>query len=83
MAEMSLSEMVLVIHYRMVYLGVLICQVKMMPFVDWIEFLRILMFLSDFAVFVLVRNSAIGIRSVIMRSSVTTALPTSATDFVK
>lgn len=76
------------IYLQMVCLGAaLICQVQMMPFVDWIVFVRVLVFLSDFAVFVVMRNSVTETRSVtmmnsvIVTNSVTAALP--VTDLVK
>lgn len=90
MAVMRSSKMILEIHLQVIYLGAaLICQMQMMPFADWIDFVRVLVFLSGSAVFVLKRNSVTETHSVIMMNSVTVtnsvtaALPMIVTDFVK
>ena len=75
MAEMRRSRVMMVCLD-----GALICQMQRMPFVDSIDFVVMLVFLSDF---VLIRNSVTRTRSVTMMNSVTAALPIIETDFVK
>lgn len=86
MALMKRSKMILVIHYGMVCPGGAVrCQVhlQIMRFVNWIHFVRVLVFLSDFAMknSVTETSSVAVMNSAIVTSSVTVALP--MTDFVK
>lgn len=92
--------MIQVIHYEMVYPGgILGCQVhvQLMRFVNWIHCVRLLVFLSDFAMknsvtetssvtemrAVTEMRSVTVMNSAIVTSSVTGSLPMTETDFVK
>ena len=87
-ALMKRSKMIQVIHCEMVCPGVTLrCQVhlQLMWFVNWIHCVRVLVFLSDFAMrnSVTETNSVTEMYSARVTSSVTGSLPMTEIDFVK